>query len=50
VLLAPVALMQAGQWAWLTEDPDAPTIHNHVYAYNLIDRIPAVLAAGGSGG
>jgi nucleoside-diphosphate-sugar epimerase len=46
---APIGLMQAGQWAWLTEDPDAPTVHNHVYVDNLIDGILAVLAAGRSG-
>lgn len=44
----PVDLMKNGLWFWLSEDPEAPTVHNHVYVENLIDGIEAVLASGRS--
>lgn len=45
----PVDLMSNGLWAWITEDPDHPTVHNHVYVDNLVDSVLAILASGRSG-
>ncbi len=45
----PVDLMRTGLWTWLTEDPEAPTVHNHVYVDNLVDGIMAVMGSGRSG-
>lgn len=44
----PVDLMKGGMWLWFEEDPDRPTVHNHVYVDNLVDGIEVVLDAGRS--